>query len=513
MKNTKNVYSVLMSVVATVVALTIFLAAPTSVNAASGKYGISSPIVKTGRSTWDTIYFGNYYQSNSSKKEPIRWRVLHVDGNDAFLMTENVIADQRFAKAGYGEEAEQRLWEGCFLRQWLNSEFFAEAFSEKEQNAIRETKVVNKDNFLCENSAYMEAGSDTYDRIYCLSLEEATDWKYGFDSYYREDIDFFCSDTREAKGTNYLESTHGGSAYEGNIDWWLRSPSYNGMWSGTCAVTSTGIAGASTSSSIYCKGVAVRPVLHLDLSKTSLWKKGKTVSAENSINLSCAHSFSSSINWDSDGEKCTVFLLCSKCKNAKMLDAKIKEKTVEKSTCTSTGMKKCTATVSYNGKKYTDYRYKYTDYKEHKLGKVQLISKAGIDYAGSEGSKCKKCGSLISSQISAINGVYLDKTYVQYDGNAHKPAVTVYDSKGDKINSKYYDVTYYNNGTKVEGYTIPGEYKVVVKFKGKYEGEKELTYSILENLKWYESQEDNDMEDMFKYIEHFLDDDDWYTYW
>ena len=36
--------------------------------------------------TWDCIYFGNYYQSNSSTKEPIKWRVLSVNGNDAFLL-------------------------------------------------------------------------------------------------------------------------------------------------------------------------------------------------------------------------------------------------------------------------------------------------------------------------------------------------------------------------------------------------------------------------------------------
>ena len=41
-----------------------------------------------GVTTWDCIYFGNYYQSNSSTKEPIKWRVLSVDGNDAFLLAD-----------------------------------------------------------------------------------------------------------------------------------------------------------------------------------------------------------------------------------------------------------------------------------------------------------------------------------------------------------------------------------------------------------------------------------------
>ena len=41
-----------------------------------------------GVTTWDCIYFGNYYQSNSSTKEPIKWRVLSVHGNDAFLLAD-----------------------------------------------------------------------------------------------------------------------------------------------------------------------------------------------------------------------------------------------------------------------------------------------------------------------------------------------------------------------------------------------------------------------------------------
>ena len=37
---------------------------------------------------WDCIYFGSYYQNDSSTKEPILWRVLSVNGNDAFLLAD-----------------------------------------------------------------------------------------------------------------------------------------------------------------------------------------------------------------------------------------------------------------------------------------------------------------------------------------------------------------------------------------------------------------------------------------
>ena len=46
----------------------------------TSSYGLSNPTISNGVTTWDCIYFGNYYQSNSSTKEPIKWRVLSING-------------------------------------------------------------------------------------------------------------------------------------------------------------------------------------------------------------------------------------------------------------------------------------------------------------------------------------------------------------------------------------------------------------------------------------------------
>ena len=60
-------------------------------------YGLSNPVVCDGVSTWDCIYFGNYWQNDTNgdgkadqndEKEPIKWRVLSVDGDDAFLLAD-----------------------------------------------------------------------------------------------------------------------------------------------------------------------------------------------------------------------------------------------------------------------------------------------------------------------------------------------------------------------------------------------------------------------------------------
>ena len=94
-----------------------------------------------GVTTWDCIYFGNYYQSNSSTKEPIKWRVLSVNGNDAFLL-----ADQNLDAKPYNEEDTDVTWATCTLRTWLNDAFLNTAFTSAEQAAIKNTTVVNDDN-------------------------------------------------------------------------------------------------------------------------------------------------------------------------------------------------------------------------------------------------------------------------------------------------------------------------------------------------------------------------------
>lgn len=87
-------------------------------------YGVSNPTISNGVTTWDCVYFGNYWQNDTNgdgtadqqdDKEPIKWRVLSVDGSDAFLM-----ADQCLDTQPYNEENEDVTWETCTLRTWLN---------------------------------------------------------------------------------------------------------------------------------------------------------------------------------------------------------------------------------------------------------------------------------------------------------------------------------------------------------------------------------------------------------
>ena len=86
-KKRRKLLALSLSFVMAISIIPLRVISPQSVKAAS--YGISNPRTdKNGVSTWDCIYFGSYYQSNSTTKEPIKWRVLSVNGDDAFLLAD-----------------------------------------------------------------------------------------------------------------------------------------------------------------------------------------------------------------------------------------------------------------------------------------------------------------------------------------------------------------------------------------------------------------------------------------
>ena len=219
-----------------------------------------------GVTTWDCIYFGNYYQSNSSTKEPIKWRVLSVNGNDAFLL-----ADQNLDAKPYNEEDTNVTWATCTLRTWLNDTFINNAFTSAEQAAIKNTTVVNDDNPYYGT----EGGENTTDKVYLLSIAEASNTAYGFNGEFNSS-----SGTREAKNTAYAKEcgafTSTSTEYEGNGDWWLRSPGHSSGRAST-----VGIAGYGDDSGVYVDygRDAVRPALHLNLSSSTRWSYAGKVTA------------------------------------------------------------------------------------------------------------------------------------------------------------------------------------------------------------------------------------------
>ena len=250
-------------------------------------YRLSNPRVlehyKNEKVTWDCIYFGSYYQSSSEFKEPIKWRVLSVEGNDAFLL-----ADTNLDIMNYDSEFADRTWEQCILRSWLNgydstenvngidytnNNFIDVAFSKDEQNAIFNTYVVNDD-----NEFGMKGGNDTVDKDFLLSINEIFTEKYGFLS--TNDYDA----AKQGFNTQYIAS--GGTSHynPNNIPaagkrayWYLRSP---GQTTETIATVTTSVCYYAVS---YSRAISIRPAIHLDLSKTNLCEYAGTVCSDGTV--------------------------------------------------------------------------------------------------------------------------------------------------------------------------------------------------------------------------------------
>ncbi|MCC8074192.1 MAG: fibronectin type III domain-containing protein, partial [Clostridiales bacterium] len=103
-----------------------------------------------------------------------------------------------------------------------------------------------------------------------------------------------------------------------------------------------------------------------------------------------------------------------------------------------------------------------------------VVTKATLKKNGKITPTCSVCGATKSATtIYYPKTIKLSATSYTYDKKKHKPSVTVKDSKGNTISSKYYTVTYSNSKSK-----SVGKYTVTIKFKGNYSGTKTLTYTI-----------------------------------
>ena len=193
--------------------------------------------MKKSDATYTSSGSGYYNWSDSDtwhyfKYEPIKWRVLKVDGNQAFLLSDIALDDQN-----YNTEYESITLETSTIRSWLNGygassnkqgndysskSFIGSVFSGGEKSAIVDTSVVNDDN----TDYGTEGGNNTTDKIFLLSESETygdNAVPHGFVSSsgtYDEARRSKSSTYAKAMGT-YSSTSDG---YKGNCWWWLRSP-------------------------------------------------------------------------------------------------------------------------------------------------------------------------------------------------------------------------------------------------------------------------------------------------
>ncbi len=152
----------------------------------------------------DTVTFGRYPQDDPAKKSSVEWLVGYVAENFLVLVSKRVLDAEPFnAKAG------PVTWETSTLRSWLNGDFFNEAFSENEQQIIKEDL-----NLSYQNEDFSTAsGKDTRDRVFCLDQYEVI-------------LYLTATGDRKAEPTPYAAQKQVMSVGK-NCIWWLRVPGEN----------------------------------------------------------------------------------------------------------------------------------------------------------------------------------------------------------------------------------------------------------------------------------------------
>lgn len=254
-----------------------------------GETTLHNPVRNTdGSVVYDYVYFGNYWQVDTNQdgkanydddKTPIKWRVLNVTGNDAFLL-----CDKAMNFVNYNRQDIDITWENSTMRCWLNGykdtynevpivyadNFLENAFTKDEQAIIKDTLVSHSDS---QADSSISGGNDTTDKIFCLSYEEATNSSYGFlnDAGEFDSARYIkCTPFAEEQGVTAYNVETPNTEWTGNTVTWLRTP---GKSANSVAVIHAfglvqgeGFTAYNPMSKTY---PGVLPAMHIDLSKVT----------------------------------------------------------------------------------------------------------------------------------------------------------------------------------------------------------------------------------------------------
>lgn len=260
--------------------------------------------IKKKDANYTSTYF-TYYQWKDEteyhyfKYQPVKWRVLSVNGTEVFLLADKVLDNKQ-----YHTKYEPVTWEGSTIRSWFNgyaasaniqnmdytqNNFINTAFGLSGQQIIKETFVENKNNL----NYGTDGGNNTKDKIFLLSeLEMYTDAAnlYGFVSGYdKEDEACGAVSSVYAKAMGTCVCADIPDVNIENCWWWLRTPGkYNIDAAKVCPH------GGISYDVIMCH-YGVRPALNLDFKMmqdvafSNLWAYAGTVCSDGTYEESGRH--------------------------------------------------------------------------------------------------------------------------------------------------------------------------------------------------------------------------------
>ena len=359
----------------------------------------------------DSIYFGTYQQSSDGNGgyniDPIKWRVLSNSDGKLFLLS-----DQNLDVKPYNSSDTRITWEKSTMRSWLNgyaasknnssNNFIDAAFSSGEQGAIAQTYVYNatqSDGSSKPNPDYSTSGGEnTTDKIFLLSIEEATDSGY----FPNGNSSRIATNTAYVAGGGTISSS--GMYDVGAADyWWLRSP---GVYNIAAAyVSDTGYVdsnGVHVSDPEY----AVRPAFNLNLNSvlfTSAAEGGKIPAAASGGTQGAVGADAIFEIGDYAGSEWKLTLLDSS------RNFSVKEGT-------ATGKPGDTITLSYTGATVYDAESAPNEYIS-----VIIADSSGAQYYGRITQPTSADGQVeITIPTSLVNGTYtLNVFSEQYNGGAN----------------------------------------------------------------------------------------------
>lgn len=246
---------------------------------------INSPRIRRGTITWDCIYFGNYWQNDTNNdgvadtndaKEPIKWRVLSVDGDEAFLLADKILDKREYNLSSFPDG--EVKWGRSTIRSWLNgygslenndeidysygmNSFMNMAFSEEEQEAIIPTYL---------------SDVETTDMVFYLSYD---------DIKYDDEHGFNGAASISTKSTSFAVN-NGIELEYGDVDYYNCEYAW---WQLRTAGDDENFARCVTADSLILRRGAhvltpggVRPAMHIKLS-SSQWSYAGVIGSDGSI--------------------------------------------------------------------------------------------------------------------------------------------------------------------------------------------------------------------------------------
>lgn len=202
------------------------------------QFDIASFAVEAGRG--DTFLFGVYEQDGNldNGPEPIEWIVLRNKDRVLYAMSQYGL-DHKL----YHDKGGNVTWENCSLRQWLNENFYENAFSTEEKAMIMETELRNPDNPYYGT----EGGNDTVDKVFLLGYNEYEPQTFGYQ---------LCAPTVYGENRDiYIDTSIGVQCR-----WWLRTPGIQGT---TATFGSKDLGAQSIGVPVDSVGLAVRPCIQI----------------------------------------------------------------------------------------------------------------------------------------------------------------------------------------------------------------------------------------------------------